>query len=80
MRGLVVLVLALAACGVTAAPGNLLAAPLAYAAPAPLVTAHSSQVVAQRFHGVAAPLVAPAPLAYAAPFHVAAPAAAYLLK
>jgi hypothetical protein len=68
---------------VTAAPGLVSAAPVAaYAAapvayaPAPaVVTAHSSQVVAQRFNGLAAPLVA---AAYTAPFYAAAPAyAAY---
>jgi hypothetical protein len=79
------LLVALVACSVTAAPGLLAAAPLAtYAAapvayaPAPaVVTAHSSQVVAQRFNTLAAPLVA-AP--YTAPAYAAYAPAPFLLK
>nr|CAD7259997.1 unnamed protein product [Timema shepardi] len=92
MFKLVVLAVMLAVSGVCAAPGNLLAAPLAYsspllaapaayatapfayAAPGPVVTAHSSQVVSQRFNGLAAPLLAPAPLLAA---YAHAPAAVY---
>ncbi|XP_066994929.2 uncharacterized protein [Anabrus simplex] len=70
MFKLCVVILALAACSVSANPG-LAAAPLAYAA-APVayaapgvVTAHSSQVISQNFHGIAAPLAVPAVAAYA---------------
>jgi hypothetical protein len=79
------LLVALVACSVTAAPGILAAAPLAaYAAapvayaPAPaVVTAHSSQVVAQRFNALAAPLVG---AAYTAPAYAAYAPAQILLK
>ncbi|XP_049779507.1 cuticle protein 16.5-like [Schistocerca cancellata] len=82
----IALVLALAACCVSAAPKAGLAplaysaplvaaAPVSYAAPAPaVVTAHSSQYIAQNFNGLAvaaaAPVVAAAP-AVAAAYHAA---------
>ncbi|XP_049809781.1 cuticle protein 16.5-like [Schistocerca nitens] len=82
----VVLLLAAIACCVSAAPKAGLAplaysaplvaaAPVAYAAPAPaVVTAHSSQYIAQNFNGLAvaaaAPVVATAP-AVAAAYHAA---------
>ncbi|XP_037933214.1 cuticle protein 16.5-like [Teleopsis dalmanni] len=88
----VVVIFAVIAC-VAAKPG-LLSAPLAYtvpaavvAAPAPFVTATSSQVVARNFNGIAAaPIVAAAPvvkavapvaapLAYASPLAYSAPLA-----
>ena len=75
------LIVALAAGTATAAPTVLAAAPVAYApapvayAPAPaVVTAHSAQIVAQRFNGLAAPIVAPA---YAAPAYAAPAYASY---
>jgi hypothetical protein len=88
------LIVALAAGTATAAPKVLsaapvaayAAAPLAYApaplayAPAPaVVTAHSAQIVAQRFNGLAAPVVAAAYAApaYAAPAYAAPAYAAY---
>ncbi|XP_046994118.1 uncharacterized protein LOC124606194 [Schistocerca americana] len=61
----IALVLALAACCVSAAPKAGLAplaysAPVAYAAPAPaVVTAHSSQYIAQNFNGLAVAAAAP---------------------
>ncbi|XP_049958991.1 cuticle protein 16.5-like [Schistocerca serialis cubense] len=75
-----VLVLAATACCVSAAPKAGLAplaysaplvaaAPAAYAAPAPaVVTAHSSQYIAQNFNGLA---VAPAAPVVAAAYHAA---------
>jgi hypothetical protein len=79
------LLVALVAGSVTAAPGIVAAAPVAaYAAapvayaPAPaVVTAHSSQVFAQRFNALAAPLVA---AAYTGPAYAAYAPAPILLK
>ncbi|XP_032575819.1 cuticle protein 67 [Drosophila sechellia] len=93
-----VVVLVLVACA--AAKPGLLGAPLAYtaplaysapagvvAAPAPVVTATSSQVIARNYNGIAAaPVIAPvaapvvakyaaAPLAYASPLAYSAPLA-----
>ncbi|XP_066996101.1 cuticle protein 19-like [Anabrus simplex] len=58
--------LAAAPLAYAAAPVAYAAAPVAYAAPAPaVVTAHSSQVIAQNFHRLAAPLAVPALATYA---------------
>ncbi|XP_069702031.1 vitelline membrane protein Vm26Ab-like [Periplaneta americana] len=83
-----ILLAALVACAVQAAPGLLAPAPLAAVAAAPVayapapavVTAHSSQVVAQRFNGLAAPLVAAAYAAPAYPAYAAYAHAPVLLK
>ncbi|XP_068148957.1 cyclin-dependent kinase inhibitor 1C-like [Drosophila tropicalis] len=83
-----VLILAVAGCAM-AKPGILApVAPLAYtapaalvAAPAPVVTATSSQVFARNYNGIAtAPVIAPAPVIakYAVPAPIAAPLAAPL--
>ena len=71
------LLVALVAGSATAAPGIIAAAPVAYAPAPAVVTAHSSQVFAQRFNAPAAPLVA---AAYTAPAYAAYAPAQILLK
>lgn len=63
--------MALAVAAVSAAPGALLAGYTAPVVAPSVVTAHSSQVIARNYNGLAAPLVAAAPVAVAAPLHAA---------
>ncbi|XP_023158741.1 angiomotin-like, partial [Ceratitis capitata] len=75
-----VVLFAILACA-AAKPHILAGAPVAFAAPAPVITATSSQVVARNHNGIAfAPVVAPAAIAPVAPLaKVVAPVAAALL-